>query len=662
MAIISPPDFMRTRVTGVAFSLVPGRDDQTGRPWVGLSEVRRAPDSGGLPVTASAVTIADSVPPLPPGGAPFVDERPGTTTRWHYSWRHKGLGRGAGNWSAWFSATPDVVPKDILAAAISSSGGGSTGTGALPLARSAEVLDRNLGDKGAVTTTIDWADGGGATRRIRLTASGGTILFKNGKPGQGYTLVLQQDETGARTISTWDPGIAWPADAAPTLTTTIDRADMLVFKCVTTGGNVRYLGRLEQANYIQNDVKAAVGSFLVDSSFAATTDIVVTGVGFMPKLLIFFTSGRSEAVDAAGRADYYMNFGAATSTSLRRGITNWSDDGVATSAAFRYMATDAVINEIDAAGRTGALDVQSFDADGFTVRVDDQFVSSKQVHWLALGGDTFKAKIADRTTPGSAGSQTTTGVGFTPTGLILAGVDVTGAASLQVDAAMGIGVATSSGAQYATASVVANAQTTQKPTSYGYTGECYANGQVSGAPPDTDATLFRAAFTSFGSDQFVLNWLETLSVRTDFYIALAGCRCVAGNLATVTDTTTDITVTGLAVVPKAGLLISHARPTSTQNVSDNDAQRSTGVFAENPQGGAPIQRTAGVMQKFDASAASVVAGAGHAFDAAYQNLDVADGALEGRMRVTAITPGGFTARMDDADPSAARVGYLVIGV
>lgn len=109
------PDPTRVQVVGIAITLVPGRD-ASGRPWTGTSEVQRAPDSGGSPGTWA--TIADDLPALPSAGAPFVDQRPATTDRWHYRWRHKGPGVGAGTLSSSVSALPDLIPKAVLDAAI----------------------------------------------------------------------------------------------------------------------------------------------------------------------------------------------------------------------------------------------------------------------------------------------------------------------------------------------------------------------------------------------------------------------------------------------------------------------------------------------------------------------------------------------------------------
>jgi hypothetical protein len=522
-----------------------------------------------------------------------------------------------------------------------------------------ELVDRLFFDNGNVTgnVTLDWSLA--PTQRVRLTGNT-TFTFLNGRPGNRYVLEAQQDGTGSRT-GTWSPSVTWGSDTPPTLSTGANKLDTFAFEVV--GSPVTYYrGSTHSLNVSSYGVQVAIRDIQVLSSQTVGTTIAISGLTFAPKLILVLSSGRDDASDAAGRADYYLNFGAATSTSVRRVMTCWSDDGVATGDASRYGGTDAVANEIAGASRTGALDVSAFNSDGVTLIVDDQFVTSRRYTVVLIGGETFQAALGNVDTPAATGNQTVTGIGFTPTGLLLFGGD-NGTANLNLTVAhaiFGMGAAQSTSARYALANAVRDNETTQKPVSYGFTGECYADGEL-GSPPDVTATRFRADFVSFGSGQFTINWLETALARTVFYIAVAGCRTGVANLATLTDTTTDITVGQLAVLPKFGLLFSHNRPNSTQNVDDNDAQLSLGVFAENPQGGPPVQRTVSTMQKFDAGVASVVAGAGLAYAAAYQNLAVADGSLEGRMQVTAITPGGFTARMDDADPSGSHVGCWLIG-
>lgn len=74
------------------------------------------------------------------------------------------------------------------------------------------------------TIAVDWTNG--ATQTVTLGATGRTVTFANPVAGQVYRLIIKQDGTGSRTITTW-PTIRWAGGSAPTLTTTASKADIV---------------------------------------------------------------------------------------------------------------------------------------------------------------------------------------------------------------------------------------------------------------------------------------------------------------------------------------------------------------------------------------------------------------------------------------------------
>ena len=84
------------------------------------------------------------------------------------------------------------------------------------------------------TDTIDLEDGN--VHNVTLTANC-TFTFSN-PPASGtsgtFTLFLNQDGTGSRT-ATWPASVKWAGGAAPTLTTTASRTDILVFTTIDAG-------------------------------------------------------------------------------------------------------------------------------------------------------------------------------------------------------------------------------------------------------------------------------------------------------------------------------------------------------------------------------------------------------------------------------------------
>ncbi|NTW33764.1 MAG: hypothetical protein HGB12_14280, partial [Bacteroidetes bacterium] len=99
-------------------------------------------------------------------------------------------------------------------------------------------------DPAAVYTpaTVDWNNSN--VQEITLTANR-SFTFNNGKNGGLYTLFINQDGTGGKTI-TWPANVKWAGGIAPTLTPTASAVDLIKF--AYNGTN--YLG-----NSITLDIK-----------------------------------------------------------------------------------------------------------------------------------------------------------------------------------------------------------------------------------------------------------------------------------------------------------------------------------------------------------------------------------------------------------------------
>src|SRR5512139_3927354 len=98
---------------------------------------------------------------------------------------------------------------------------------------------------------------------------------------------------------------------------------------------------------------AKVGSFNIDPSVTAGNTQAVTGVGFTPKIVLFWWGGSTGTGDSVAGGDIRYGFGAATSTSSRFAVTCISLDALATSDASRYSVSDACIF---AASTTSGID------------------------------------------------------------------------------------------------------------------------------------------------------------------------------------------------------------------------------------------------------------------------------------------------------------------
>jgi len=84
-------------------------------------------------------------------------------------------------------------------------------------------------DTDGATVTFDVS----VTGKHSVTLGGNrTLAISNDKIGQVFLITLKQDGTGSRTV-TWFSGISWAGGSAPTLTTTLNKADTFGF--IVTG-------------------------------------------------------------------------------------------------------------------------------------------------------------------------------------------------------------------------------------------------------------------------------------------------------------------------------------------------------------------------------------------------------------------------------------------
>ena len=105
-----------------------------------------------------------------------------------------------------------------------------------------------------------------------------------------------------------------------------------------------------------SDTRFKLGAFTRDQALAAGTQ-VITGVGFQPKAIIFFTYGHDTGGNPTGEASW----GYSTPTNAYATFNNSSaiKGNISATAAAIYMTEGA---GVDTTGQ-----VQSFDADGFTI-------------------------------------------------------------------------------------------------------------------------------------------------------------------------------------------------------------------------------------------------------------------------------------------------------
>ena len=398
-------------------------------------------------------------------------------------------------------------------------------------------------------------------------------------------------------------------------------------------------------------MKAEAGSLVVASTDIVGTTIPVTGLGFTPKAIFFTWSGRGEASDTLGRATAKPGYGFTRGIADRAFASGYTEDAVATTNTSRYLndvAPVGIISTVDA--QDGLLDLDSLDADGFTMIVDQVFGQDVRVHFLALAGDdildTFFGNYVEQNV---IGNQSVTGVGFMPDAVFFLSVASGGAAPVLGNNLQ----ATISGMIDATLEgVVAitsrDGQATVNSHRYNRNvDEAYAT--IAGG----GAVNARFEFVSMDADGFTVNHLEADNDRV-FFLAMRGGDYHIGAFDTRTDGV-NIVTTGLGFKPAGALFVSHNAAESAADTSQADAIRSVGVASS------PTDRGAHYLSDIDGLGTSRVATAVE-FDAVYIRTDEAAApVITGLMDLVSFDPDGLTTVMDDPDPSAAQVLFFAFG-
>jgi hypothetical protein len=282
---------------------------------------------------------------------------------------------------------------------------------------------------------------------------------------------------------------------------------------------------------------------------------VVTGLGFAPKALRFYWVGiqSNSPTNAQSGGNERRGVGFAVSPTSRRCVGTSSLDNDNGGAQCGSVANDdCVVVTLTMAGAVdGRLDISSFDADGFTLIVDDVIPVNLTVFYEAWGGqDITVAVVGDITEPAATGNANYTVNGFTDDGLnqvvMFAGVQSTSALNTGVgqDSGLCVGFASStlSGNNVV---VVGNSDDGSDPSDtdgYCFQGDCLAQIVIAGGNPNA-----RASLSAWGTNQFTLNWTSRATTgRRNIFLAikggswLASSYTIAGNTLSSTTTVSDL--------------------------------------------------------------------------------------------------------------------------
>lgn len=367
---------------------------------------------------------------------------------------------------------------------------------------------------------------------------------------------------------------------------------------------------------------------------AATGNQSVTGLGFQPKLVLFYTINRT--TDGTDTIGPYAAYGAAVSSTNRFAL---GSDDITGSA---WQTASKCVTMQNAGTITYQADFVSMDSGGFTINWST-VSSGVIVQYLALGGtDLASVTIQEFTCPAATGNQSTTGVGFKPDAVLFFSVGNPTAPPSHDDVGgnqQGCGCMTSAAQWVSAYGNSANSD------SYQGTASCIAIVQ-------NDAKSMEAKYVSLDSDGFTLNWTTVSSGAYVWAICLKGPQFYAGSFSKPT-ATGNSSVTGLGFQPAAELFSTFGHTATTAILSNsNNIKNSFGAAVSSTQRGMQgndgypssqynvMDRTKCVEFYSSASGSSTVLGA-----ADFVSQD----------------SGGFTLNWTTVDASAEQILYLAIG-
>ena len=524
-----------------------------------------------------------------------------------------------------------------------------------------DALGRNLAnDSRAYFEVADWSgardNGGQAT--IRLGTRAGVSPQLLDISGNQKHWLRDTDHASETACTAGNNKVASTAQgSAPVNTITLSTTQSACWYLDTTTGTTVAAGDWESLLDItlSSTYSAKVGAFNIGTGGAGTT-VPVAGVGFQPKAVQFWWSGRTSSTDSAGSAAHQRGFGVAVSTTDRRAVCSADEDGVAPGsydAASMHRADEAICSVTTGGSVDGLADLSSMDASGFTLIIDAPFSASLRIHYLALGGSSLTNVVTGTfTESGAIGNQDVTTVGFQPDAVVLfsamIGADPPGSA---LDSDMMVGFAAGSGNpnDVVWAGGGEDSPGTVQTISYHRATESLAlfNAGVT-------ATDGRAEVDAWLSNGFSLEWAARAGARRIHYLALKGGSYVVGDLLTLTSSGT-IAESGFGFSPKASLFLSHNKAQSTAGAVQAHDELSVGAFSSTADRGAQC-----VVDVDAANPSNVGTAVEH--DEVYCNLSTAaTPAIEGLMGIQTVDSDGFTLFMDDSDPVASFVGYIAFG-
>lgn len=283
-------------------------------------------------------------------------------------------------------------------------------------------------------------------------------------------------------------------------------ADGFTLHWTTTDGTARLINVLALGG--GSFIRAGIG---VDTAKTTNGTKATTGVGFKPDCLFIFasgaltTNGGTNTRDGVGWSDGTTDFSVSTC-----GTRNTNPSILFHAQRPKIVALNngsTIFNEAN---------IQSFDPDGFTLNWTTTNGGANVFSYIALKGVLAKTGVFNQ--PTSTGNQAQTGIGFTPSALILQSACRVTSATLGADEERSLGAGVSSSVRACTWMGSTNGQ-----TSSGIANSDLDNTKIIKLLTEGTPTVNASAdLVSLDSDGFTLNWgTVDATAREVGYLALA---------------------------------------------------------------------------------------------------------------------------------------------
>lgn len=334
-----------------------------------------------------------------------------------------------------------------------------------------------------------------------------------------------------------------------------------------------------------------VGSF-TKSTAAATASQAVTGLGFLPKVLLLWTA----AATADGFSDgYHYAFGATTGAAESYSVGSAAVDNAAdTNTSKRHAAKALTIIEWGES-LLAECDLTSFDADGFTLSWTTNNASAYIIHYMALGGaDLTNAKAITWVSNTSTGNQGVTGVGFQPDCVLhftmFSSAAVPTSAAGGTESLLGIGIMDGT-LQWV------NSVYSRDGRAAGSAQRVSDDSICSGGNSSTSTSNYRFSFGSMDADGFTVNKAQSGNDAKYFSLCLKGGDYHVGVItkSNSTDVPVAQAVTGVGFLPEGVLMLGQKRNSKGttgiqgiyQAVGASDGTNNHSVFGIDQEGADP---------------------------------------------------------------------------